>query len=54
MYFTTSFLASLLAASTFVSAAPLQRRKAQLQSLTSVQLDTSGAAYCESVHALGS
>ena len=47
MYFSTGFIVSLFAASGLVSAAPLQSRKAEIKSLTSTRLDSSGAVYCE-------
>ena len=47
MYFTTAFITSLLAASTVVSAAPLERRDVKMMAQT--QLDAAGAAYCESI-----
>ncbi|KAH9932057.1 uncharacterized protein BXZ73DRAFT_47040 [Epithele typhae] len=47
MYFSTGFIVSLVAASSLVSAVPLQRRKTEIMSFasSSTRLDTSGAVY---------
>ena len=47
MYFSSAFIASLLAASTAVSAVPLERRKADVKMMGQTLLDAAGAAYCE-------